>query len=274
MLLSPLDQFDLPILFHVPVGTAECVDFSFRSICLFSTYGSFGLLQFGLLCILFLIPNLFVRVSRCFSLAVVWGQSPIRALRDSYFSQGFSKVGEFGLGPLMSLMFAVLFLNGIGLIPMGPSLTSHIYLDLQLSLGVFLMSLWFMHRLYGKFSMSYLRPAEVDPRLGSALFAIELSSLLIRPLSLALRLFANMVAGHILLHIFSSFCVSAYALGFPFFIAIFPSLFLAYSLELLVCFIQAFVFFSLSAIYLVEFSGNFDHSLPFKTFKTEPSHKS
>jgi len=82
------------------------------------------------------------------------------------------------------------------------------------------------------------------------LIVIEIISFLLRPLSLAIRLFANMLAGHILLHIVAGaviFLVNKFLLLFfvPFIFVIF-----VYVLEIGICFLQAYIFTILLCIYL------------------------
>ena len=81
---------------------------------------------------------------------------------------------------------------------------------------------------------------------------IEVVSFLSRPISLAIRLFANMLAGHLIFKIFAGFVASLLAAGAWGVIAILPLLgnFAVYLLEILVAFLQAYVFAILSCIYI------------------------
>ena len=82
---------------------------------------------------------------------------------------------------------------------------------------------------------------------------IEFVSYLLRTFSLSLRLFANMMAGHILLYILSSFVVKIASTNF-FIFAFLPLILMVgvFALELGICFIQAYVFFVLLSIYLAD----------------------
>jgi len=94
--------------------------------------------------------------------------------------------------------------------------------------------------------------AEISLFLKILLFFIELISFFIRPFSLGIRLFTNMLSGHILLHIFASFFIYvtrnySYLLIIPIFICL--SVFL---LEFFIAFIQSYVFYVLTVIYLKD----------------------
>ena len=97
---------------------------------------------------------------------------------------------------------------------------------------------------------NFFIPKNVPPALTGLLIIIEVLSFFIRPFSLAIRLFANILAGHTLLHIFGSFFI--YVLHFfPIFVIV-PIIlcFLITGLEVAVAFIQAYVFFVLLCVYL------------------------
>jgi F-type H+-transporting ATPase subunit a len=79
------------------------------------------------------------------------------------------------------------------------------------------------------------------------LIPIEVISYLSRPISLSVRLFANMLAGHTLLKVFAGFVVSM-----PFFTGVFPLAFIVAltGLEILIAFLQAYVFAILTCLYI------------------------
>jgi len=93
------------------------------------------------------------------------------------------------------------------------------------------------------------------------MFVIELISFMVRPLTLAMRLFGNIVGGHVVMFIFASFIISLGALGMQGgiaslgFVGSFASLAMIVALtalELLVAFLQAFIFAALATVYLNE----------------------
>src|SRR6185503_7089289 len=93
---------------------------------------------------------------------------------------------------------------------------------------------------------------------------IEIVSYLIRTFSLSLRLFANMMAGHILLFILATFMLKIFAaapMGASFYALIMLVIMLAvYALETGICFIQAYVFLVLLSIYLNDSLAHHDHA--------------
>lgn len=151
------------------------------------------------------------------------------------------------LMPLVSAVFLFVFMGNIlGLIPFAFTFTSQIIINLALA-GIVVGSI----TLYGiyKQGTSFFRVffAQGIPWwIAPIMVPIELISYLSRPLSLAVRLFANMVAGHSMLKIFAYFSVSTGILGVcPLAVNV-----LLLGFEFLVAFLQAYVFAMLTCIYL------------------------
>ena len=148
---------------------------------------------------------------------------------------------------VFTLFMFVLFANMLGMVPYSFTITSHIIVTFTLAATVFLgvTVLGFI-----KHGAGYLRlfvPHGVPVALLPLIVVIEVISYLSRPISLSVRLFANMMAGHTMLKVFGGFIVM---LGF-----IGGWLPLAFSvafigLEILVAFLQAYVFAVLTCIYL------------------------
>jgi F-type H+-transporting ATPase subunit a len=154
---------------------------------------------------------------------------------------------------IYSLFLFILFLNLIGLIPYSFTATAHFALTLGFSstilLGVTLLGL---HR-HGLHFFSLFVPAGTPLPLVPLLVLIESVSYLARAFSLGIRLAANMLAGHILLHIISSFSwkfITGSLLGII--MIPLPLLFLTllYGLEIGVALIQAYVFVLLTCSYI------------------------
>jgi F-type H+-transporting ATPase subunit a len=149
----------------------------------------------------------------------------------------------------------ILLSNIFGLLPYGFTVTGHIIMTFFLA---FSFNLSFF--LYGvsnhglKFFLLFL-PKGSPVALLPLLVVIEVLSYLLRTLSLSIRLFANMMAGHTLMFILSSFMLSFLALGFlgifPMF-AVFVLLFCIFALEVGIAFLQAYVFVILLSIYLKD----------------------
>ncbi|MEO1013732.1 MAG: F0F1 ATP synthase subunit A [Pseudomonadota bacterium] len=160
---------------------------------------------------------------------------------------------------VFTLFIYILLANLLGLTPSIPGLThtftttSHI--AVTLGLAMLSISIVIIYGFY-KNGLGFLKlfvPSGVPPWLLPLIVLIEFVSFLSRPLSLAIRLFANMLAGHIILKVFAGFIISLLgAGGVVGAIAIFPFLgtVAITLLELLVAFLQAYVFAILTCIYL------------------------
>ena len=149
---------------------------------------------------------------------------------------------------IFSLFMFVLFGNLIGMVPFGFTFTSHIVVTFALALFIFAAVTVIGLALHGWRFFTRFAPKGVPVVLLILLVPIEIISYCIRPFTLAIRLFANMMAGHTMLVIFAGFVV---AMG------IFGILPLAFNvafilLELLVAVLQAYVYTILTCIYLSE----------------------
>ncbi len=148
---------------------------------------------------------------------------------------------------VFSLFMFILFANLIGLIPYSFTFTSHIIVTFSMAIFVFLgvtVIGIIRHRL--RFFTLFL-PSGVPMVMAPLLIPIEILSYLSRPVSLSIRLFANMMAGHTMLKVFAGFVVP---LGFfggwaPLGVDVALTAF-----EFLVAFLQAYVFTILTCLYL------------------------
>ncbi len=160
-------------------------------------------------------------------------------------------VGQEGMKyfPFVFTLFVfVLTLNLLGLVPYSFTVTSHIIVTFALAALVFIVVNLIGFARHG---MGYLRlfvPEGVPWWLMPLIVPIELISYLIRPVSLSVRLFANMMAGHTMLKVFAGFVISLGVFGIA------PLLFtVAFTgLEFVVAFLQAFIFAVLTCIYLSD----------------------
>jgi F-type H+-transporting ATPase subunit a len=148
---------------------------------------------------------------------------------------------------VFTLFLFILVLNLLGMVPYSFAVTSHIIITFALALFVFLGVTIIGFIKHGAGFLKFFVPSGVPMVLLPLLVVIELISYLIRPISLSVRLFANMMAGHTMLKVFGAFVVALGALGgwAPLaFLVVFTAL------EVLVAFLQAFVFAILTCIYL------------------------
>jgi F-type H+-transporting ATPase subunit a len=154
---------------------------------------------------------------------------------------------------VFTIFFFILFGNLLGVFPYFFTFTSHIAVTLALSLFVFILVTYVALREHGWHFFSYFVPQGIPVALSPLLVLIEVISYLSRIISLSVRLFANMMAGHVMLEVFGAFVVMLGGAGFIF---LFPAgLSLAVNValigfEFLVAVLQAYVFAILTCIYL------------------------
>lgn len=154
---------------------------------------------------------------------------------------------------VFSLFMFILMVNVIGIIPYAFTVTSHIIITVALALLVF-----FTVVIYGfwKNGLRFLKlfvPSGIPVYILPLVTFIEVMSFLSRPVSHSVRLFANMLAGHITLKVFGGFVAMLGALGVLGWLGALLPLALTVALtalELLVAFLQAYVFAILTCIYL------------------------
>lgn len=166
-----------------------------------------------------------------------------------------SSAGEEGMRffPFVfSLFMFVLILNLFGMMPYGFTVTSHIIITFALAALVIGTVIVYGFMKHGTHFLGLFVPSGVPGWLLPLLVAIEVISFISRPISLSVRLFANMLAGHIALKIFAGFVGLLLSAGFWSVLSPLPlALTVALTaLELLVAVLQAYVFAILTAIYL------------------------
>jgi F-type H+-transporting ATPase subunit a len=166
-----------------------------------------------------------------------------------------SSTGEEGMRffPFVfSLFMFILILNLFGMVPYGFTVTSHIIITFALAALVIGTVIVYGIMKHGTHFFGLFVPSGVPVWLLPLLVAIEVISFISRPLSLSVRLFANMLAGHIALKIFAGFVATLLTAGAWGILAPLPlALTVALTaLELLVAVLQAYVFAVLTSIYL------------------------
>lgn len=238
MLFSPLEQFEVNVL----------------SPCSFlGTIFSLTNLNMFLLLSVFTIFLLFNLSLTNLSLSSNSYLSLTEGVKNFVLEIVKQQAGRNGLlfFPIFLWVFVFLAANNfIGLFPLAFTATSHIIVTLTLALGFnisFLLYGFYLH------SFSFLKlfvPSGAPKLLLPLIVLIEVVSYLIRSFSLALRLFANLMAGHTLLHILMGFVLSA--ASFNVVIALIPyTIVLAVGLlEMVIAVLQAYVFVVLLSIYL------------------------
>ena len=232
---SPLDQFEINPLVNFEIGG---VDLAF-------TNSSISMVITVLFITLFLtltvnprsiIPSRMQLISElCYNFIA-------QLLNDTVGDQG-KRYFPF----VFSIFMFVLIGNMVGMIPYQFTFTSHIIVTFALATVVFIgvTILGFVN--HGIRFITFFYIPGVPFYMHPLLIPIEVISYLSRPISLSVRLFANMLAGHTLLKVFAGFVVSM-----PFFTGVLPLTFIVAltGLEILIAFLQAYVFAILTCLYI------------------------
>ena len=148
---------------------------------------------------------------------------------------------------LISLFFSYLFINFIALTPFSFTPTAHLSITFTLAFII-----WFSFILFGWsknfFSIvAHMVPVGTPFQLINFIVIIEIVRNIIRPITLSVRLSANIVAGHLLIRLLGNFCLSSNII-----IISFPLILILSTLELGVSFIQAYVLITLITLYSTE----------------------
>ena len=243
MATDPIHQFQITKLFTVGhIGNQE-IAFTNSSLFMVIVVGIIGLLLVGMTSSRSLVPG---RLQSMAELSYEFVATTIRSTAGTEGMRFFPLV--------FSLFMFVLVANMIGLIPYAFTVTSHIIITVSLALLVFLTVVIYGFAKNGLHFFKLFVPSGVPVYILPLVVFIEVFSFLLRPLSHSVRLFANMLAGHIALKVFASFIPLLVAgLGVIGWIGgVLPlGMVIALSaLELLVAFLQAYVFTILTCIYL------------------------
>ncbi len=148
---------------------------------------------------------------------------------------------------IFSLFMFILFGNLIGLIPYSFTFTSHIIVTFAMAAFVFVAVTVIGIVRHGTHFFTFFMPKGVPMVMAPLLIPIEVLSYLSRPVSLSIRLFANMMAGHTMLKVFAAFIIPLGLLGGWAPLAVNVAL---TGFEFLVAFLQAYVFTILTCLYL------------------------
>ena len=238
---DPIQQFQLSKLIPLELGG---LDISFTNSSLFMVATVVATSGF----LLWSTGGRGLIPSRMQSLSEIAYEFIASMLRDSAGSEGMR------FFPLVFSLFLLIFVaNMFGMFPYFFTITSHLIVAAALALLVFATVLIVGFAKNGLGFFKLFVPSGVPVVLMPLVVAIEVISFLARPISHSVRLFANMLAGHITLKVFSGFIVSLSAMGA---VGIFGSILplgMAIgltALEFLVAFLQAYVFTMLTCMYL------------------------
>ena len=260
---SPLEQFLVDRIVPICIGVTDPIPDDGKFECVggldasFTNASLFMLIAVGLITV-FLVASMRGRSlvpTRWQSMAELSYEFIANMIRDNVGSEG-KKYFPF----IFSLFMFILFCNLIGMIPYTFTVTSHIIVTFALALVVFIGVTIIGFVRHGAHYLKLFVPAGVPWPLLFLLVPIEVLSYLIRPVSLSVRLFANMTAGHTMLKVFGNFVVILLGLltgtaglvgiGVVGSIAALAFTVALTGLEVGIALLQAYVFTILTCIYL------------------------
>ena len=239
---SPLEQFSILSLISLHIGN---VYFSFTNSSLYM------LLFTGLVGALFYMVTL-----NGGKLVPSRWQSVVEMLYTFILDMVEGQVGPKGKKyfPFVFTTFSfILFANLIGMVPYSFTVTSHFVVTFGLSVSIFIGVTIIGFTTHGMHFFSFFLPPGAPLALAPLLVVLEVVSYSFRAVSLGVRLFANMMAGHTLVKILSGFAWTMLGVGGALGVASiipFGVVFALTGLEIGVAFLQAYVFTILTCIYL------------------------
>jgi len=171
----------------------------------------------------------------------------IYGMISNMLDQNVGKGGRKYIPLIFTLFLFILTCNLLGMLPYGFTVTSHISVTFALAMMIFLLVTLLGLYLHGWHFFSLFLPKGTPWWLAPLMVVIELFAYLARPVSLSLRLAANMVAGHVLLKVMAGFVVSMaiYLKVLPI-----PFIVVLIGFEIFVAVLQAYIFAILSCVYL------------------------
>jgi F-type H+-transporting ATPase subunit a len=240
-IIDPISQFKIDRLLELHLGK---IDISFTNSALFAV------IAVALVTLMFLLAPRELVPTRLQSIA-----ESIYEFIDNMTHEVLHDNARRYFPFVLTLFTFVLFCNVLGLIPYAFTVTSHIIVTLALALVVFIGAtiIGFMKNGFGYLKLFV--PSGVPAVLLPLVVVIEIVSYFIRPMSLSIRLFANMMAGHMMLKVIAGFVVMLGLVFLP--LGLLPLLAMVglMGLELLVAALQAYVFALLTCMYLNDAMG-------------------
>jgi F-type H+-transporting ATPase subunit a len=232
---NPLDQFKVKPLIPLEIGG---IDISFTNSSAFMALTILSVWLF----LTYAMRRRALVPGRWQSVAELSYEFIAGMLRDNVGSEG-RPYFPF----VFTLFMFILFANVLGMIPYSFTVTSHIVITFALAMVVFLGVTVIGFARHGVRFLSFFVPKGVPALMLPMLVPIEVISYFVRPVSLSVRLFANMMAGHTMLKVFGGFVVALGLLG-----GWAPLIFIVglTALEVGIAFLQAYVFTVLTCLYL------------------------
>ncbi|HVX77763.1 MAG TPA: F0F1 ATP synthase subunit A [Bradyrhizobium sp.] len=241
-MVDPIEQFSIHKIFTIGhIGNQE-IAFTNSSAYMFGTVAVIALLMLGGVSRKDLVPG------RVQSIAEISYEFVANTIRSTAGKEGM-KFFPF----VFSIFMLLAISNLVGIIPYAFTISSHIIVTAALAIMVFLTVIIYGFYKNGLKFLKIFVPSGVPIYILPLVVAIEIFSFFVRPVSHSVRLFANMLAGHITLKVFASFVATLGAFGFLGWLGAVLPLGLTVALtalELLIAFLQAYVFAILTCIYL------------------------
>ena len=233
---DPIHQFEIKEL--IPLEIFE-TNISYTNSSLFMSLA----IIFVTLLLLLSIKNKSLIPSRFQSISEIFYEFIANMVSDNIGDKGRK------FFPLIFTLFTfLLFGNMLGMLPYSFTFTSHIIVTFVLAMFIFLLVTLLGIFIHGFKFFSLFVPKGVPMLMLPLMIPIEIISYLSRPISLSVRLFANMMAGHTMLKIFAGFIVPLGIFGVaPLMVDVALT-----ALEVLIAFLQAYVFTILTCLYLNE----------------------
>lgn len=233
--ITDAHEWDIPFLGPVPLGG------------ILTLHTLMMLIGTGLVLFLFLVlyrkeDRVPVGITNCLEMLVVF-------IRDEIAIPNLGpKDGLLFTPMLCTLGFFILTLNLLGLIPLFASATGNISITFPLAYLIFiLLTVGTLYRGGVKGFWNGLMPPGLPVFVVPLFSMIELTMLCVRSLILAIRLFANMIAGHMVVLTFLGLLILIGWFTFP---LVIPAAILMYGMDIFIAFLQAYIFILLSAVFL------------------------
>jgi F-type H+-transporting ATPase subunit a len=243
MTIDPIHQFNIENLFKIGQFGDHTIYFTNSSLYMFVAVAIISLLMIGGAASGQLVPGRFQ------SMAEITYEFVATTIRSTAGTEGMK------FFPLVfSLFMFICVSNLVGIIPYTFTISSHIIVTVALALLVFFIVIIYGFHKNGMKFFSIFVPSGIPIFVLPLVVFIEIFSFFLRPVSHSVRLFANMLAGHIALKVFAGFVamlgVSLGAIGWIGGVLPLALTVALTALELLVAFLQAYVFAILTCIYL------------------------
>jgi F-type H+-transporting ATPase subunit a len=242
MQIDPIEQFQIHNMVPMMNVGGRQIAFTNSALMMFIIVAAISVLMIGATTSRALVPGRFQ------SIAEMSYEFVANTVRSSAGTEGM-RFFPF----VFSLFMFILVANLIGLIPFSFTVTSQIVITAAFAFLVFFIVIIYGLYRNGLHFFDLFVPKGVPVYILPGIVVIEILSFLSRPISHSVRLFANMLAGHITLQVFAGFIIMLAGLGvLGWFGAVLPFALVVMltALELLVAFLQAYVFAILTCIYL------------------------